>query len=227
MFFGGLAIVWVLGSVVADIYDSFVHRKECIEHDGWFKGFFWCSNEHIATIRNDLAWNSVKNLLFWPFRLGFWLTEKESDTGVKWGVVNNADAYIASSLNTSSKDGTSRVFFLIFYNQKRKCEPYLSLKNEYLSPLSNKKEETRETDQTIAFFNDKSKSVDFPVSFYGNEFGFEYVRDVYPKLLNDLSQVDNIFIKTSDRDEAFGFKMNGFQEANQMAEKNCLANLAK
>lgn len=74
---GGLLLfVWICGAVPAGICHEFQRKRQCIQTEGWLKGWLWCSTE----TRNSFP-NSMLRGLLWPIDAIRWLATDAQAAG--------------------------------------------------------------------------------------------------------------------------------------------------
>jgi hypothetical protein len=56
-----IGLVWIVGAIGAGFYYNFDHKRQCIDDEGWFKGWMFCSTE----TRSSFAVNMIRGA-FWP-----------------------------------------------------------------------------------------------------------------------------------------------------------------
>lgn len=84
-------VVWVIGGVLAGLYNNLYEKKQCIENEGWLKGVFWCSTGSAS----HFAANMVIGFL-WPALIFHTpASEPEVDDGTKM-----QEAFIKTSIGT-------------------------------------------------------------------------------------------------------------------------------
>ena len=61
---GLLFVVWIGGAFIAGMYHNYAQKRQCIEDEGWLKGWLWCSTE----TRNSFGFNMLRGLV-WPIEV--------------------------------------------------------------------------------------------------------------------------------------------------------------
>lgn len=56
-----LVVVWITGTGITGMYYNYAQKRQCIQDEGWVKGWFWCSTE----TRYSFTFNMLRGLL-WP-----------------------------------------------------------------------------------------------------------------------------------------------------------------
>jgi hypothetical protein len=42
---GAILLIWVLGAAVAGLQNIYAQKRECIQDEGFWKGWLWCSTD--------------------------------------------------------------------------------------------------------------------------------------------------------------------------------------
>lgn len=64
---GGLLFaVWIFGAFVAGMYYNYAQKKQCIQDEGWLKGWLWCSIETNYSFGANMLRGAI-----WPIELFF------------------------------------------------------------------------------------------------------------------------------------------------------------
>lgn len=67
---GGLLLfVWVAGAIPAVFYQEFQRKAQCIQTEGWLKGWLWCSTDE-----RGFALSSIVRGSLWPIDAILWVT---------------------------------------------------------------------------------------------------------------------------------------------------------
>ena len=61
---GLLFFVWIGGAFIAGMYHNYAQKRQCIQDEGWLKGWLWCSTE----TRNSFGFNMLRGLT-WPIEV--------------------------------------------------------------------------------------------------------------------------------------------------------------
>ena len=59
-----LVVVWIAGTSITGMYYNYAQKRQCIQDEGWVKGWFWCSTE----TRYSFAFNMLRGLV-WPIEV--------------------------------------------------------------------------------------------------------------------------------------------------------------
>lgn len=61
---GALLAIWISDAFIAGLYHNYAQKRQCIQDDGWLKGWLWCSTE----TRNTFTFNTLRGLI-WPIEI--------------------------------------------------------------------------------------------------------------------------------------------------------------
>lgn len=56
-----LVFIWIVGSAIAGLHNNYVQKRQCIQNEGWLKGWLWCSTE----TQYSFGINMLRGLI-WP-----------------------------------------------------------------------------------------------------------------------------------------------------------------
>ena len=59
-----LFVAWIAGAVIAGMHHNYAQKRQCIQDEGWLKGWLWCSTE----TRNSFGFNMLQGLA-WPIEV--------------------------------------------------------------------------------------------------------------------------------------------------------------
>lgn len=68
--------VWATGALIASMYFDFDQRRQCIENEGWLKGWLWCSTE----TKVSFFGNMLRGLV-WPIDVYQWVNINPASSG--------------------------------------------------------------------------------------------------------------------------------------------------
>lgn len=91
---GGLLLfVWIAGAIPAVFYHEFQRKAQCIQTEGWLKGWLWCSTDE-----RGFAMSSVIRGFLWPIGL-FLVSDTNSAVENSPLPEHEANAAISNAMN--------------------------------------------------------------------------------------------------------------------------------
>lgn len=209
-----LGLVWMVGGVGMSIYYEIERKWDCIEQEGFLKGWLWCSSDSITPIGLSLqrTWQMVKGFA-WPLALAKSAFRRDGWT------VDERFARIAIEGRDESDQPLVSALMLEFVSANA-CRPAISLlgmKGKKLGEAMNR--EQSNSVLKIATSEERFQEAKAIYTSYTN--GFELAIWLTDSMLSEMRQASSVQVTVDDRLPTRTFSLSNFALASEFAESAC------
>lgn len=132
---GLLVGVWIVGASITGLYNNYAQKQQCIQDEGWVKGWLWCSTE----MRNTFLFNMFRGLT-WPLELlgassatDQQITPQSKITQEQFDRSHTSTAYICWAIAQRAKRVAEAETLSRLITWTKKADPALAtLHNDYM-----------------------------------------------------------------------------------------------